>query len=186
MAIATKRLLAESLKKLLETRTLDKITVKEIVQDCGVNRQTFYYNFQDIYDLVEWIFQEEEKRIVGDKRTYDTWKDGLNAVLAYLQDDRNRSLVLNACQSLSRPALNRSLKARVRPIMEEIVDSQMDGLRVSDEDRNFVIDAFVIMMDGVIFDWLDSGMQRAREEQVERMVKLVDGSVKHALIKMAE
>ncbi len=186
MAIATKRLLAESLKKLLETRTLDRITVKEIVQDCGVNRQTFYYNFQDIYALMEWIFEEEEKRIIGDNRTYDTWKDGLAAVFQYLQEDSNRNLALNACHSLSRPTLNRYLKARIHPIMEGIVDSQMGDLRVSADDRAFVIDAFVMMMVGIIFDWLDTGMRRDQGDQIERMVKLVDGSVRHALEKMAE
>ena len=56
MAIATKKLLADGLKELLEKKTLDKITVKELVATCGVNRQTFYYNFQDIYELLEWIF----------------------------------------------------------------------------------------------------------------------------------
>ena len=63
MAIATKKLLADGLKELLEKKTLDKITVKELVATCGVNRQTFYYNFQDIYELLEWIFVEEGKRV---------------------------------------------------------------------------------------------------------------------------
>ena len=52
MAIATKKLLADGLKELLEKKTLDKITVKELVATCGVNRQTFYYNVQDIYELL--------------------------------------------------------------------------------------------------------------------------------------
>ena len=63
MGIATKKLLADGLKELLGKKTLDKITVKELVTACGVNRQTFYYNFQDIYELLEWIFVEEGKRI---------------------------------------------------------------------------------------------------------------------------
>ena len=50
MSLTTKRALAESLKKLLSKKNLDKITVKDIVTDCGVNRQTFYYHFHDIYN----------------------------------------------------------------------------------------------------------------------------------------
>lgn len=60
MAIATKKLLADGLKELLEKKTLDKITVKELVATCGVNRQTFYYNFQDIYELLEWFLWKKE------------------------------------------------------------------------------------------------------------------------------
>ena len=47
--------LAEALCQLLETKTLEKITVKDIVARCGVNRQTFYYHFHDVYDLMRWI-----------------------------------------------------------------------------------------------------------------------------------
>ena len=49
----TKEMLAESLMKLLARRTLDKITIQDIVDDCGYNRQTFYYHFHDIYDLID-------------------------------------------------------------------------------------------------------------------------------------
>lgn len=56
MSQVTKRALAASLIKLLSQKPLDKVTVKDIIEDCGVNRQTFYYHFKDIYDLVDWIF----------------------------------------------------------------------------------------------------------------------------------
>lgn len=62
MSQTTKRALAASLKKLLSDKPLDKITVTDIAEDCGVNRQTFYYHFQDIYDLVEWIYTSEAHR----------------------------------------------------------------------------------------------------------------------------
>ena len=57
MSQITKKAMASSLKKLLETKTLSKITVSDITDDCEINRHTFYYHFQDIYDLVEWIYR---------------------------------------------------------------------------------------------------------------------------------
>ena len=186
MAIATKRLLADALKKLLETRTLDKITVKELVQSCGVNRQTFYYNFQDIYDLMDWIFQEDEKRILGEKIASGSWKELLTDVFEYMQDDRNRNLVQNACNSMSRRTLNSYLKRWIRPAIAKYVDSQAEDLVISDENRNFVIDAFVVMMVGIIFEWLDGDMQKDRRHQIGQIVRLVDGSVRNALEKMAD
>lgn len=59
MSQTTKRALAQSLKKLLQTKPLSKITINDIAEDCGVSRMTFYYHFADIYDLVEWTCQEE-------------------------------------------------------------------------------------------------------------------------------
>ena len=67
----TKKALAESLKKILATKSLDSITVIEIAEDCGVNRQTFYYHFQDIYALLEWIFASETKQAI-DKALMET------------------------------------------------------------------------------------------------------------------
>ena len=55
----TKYELADAMKRCMKTAPVEKITVKEIVEACGVTRQTFYRNFQDKYDLVEWIFSED-------------------------------------------------------------------------------------------------------------------------------
>ena len=55
MSDITKRAIGASLKNLLREKKLNKITVQDIADDCGINRQTFYYHFQDINDLVEWI-----------------------------------------------------------------------------------------------------------------------------------
>ena len=74
MSKITKKALAASLKKLLAERPLDKITVIDIVNDCEVNRQTFYYHFQDIYDLLEWVYLNEATKALDGKNTYDTWQ----------------------------------------------------------------------------------------------------------------
>lgn len=68
MSQITKRALAASLKKLLAEKALDRITVTDLTEDCGVNRQTFYYHFRDIYDLVEWIYTSEASRCAGRKK----------------------------------------------------------------------------------------------------------------------
>lgn len=65
---ATKALLADSLIAMLEKKTLEKITVKDLVEDCGLTRQTFYNHFYNIYALVEWIYlRETEKALAGNK-----------------------------------------------------------------------------------------------------------------------
>ena len=62
VAQTTKRALEASLKKLLLRKPLNKITINDITEDCGVNRMTFYYHFKDIYDLVDWILVEDAQR----------------------------------------------------------------------------------------------------------------------------
>ena len=74
MATSTKKALAAALKKMMEVKPIDKITVKDLVEICGVNRQTFYYHFDDVYDLLEWVFEEDANANLPKEVVYDRWK----------------------------------------------------------------------------------------------------------------
>ena len=63
----TKTALEASLKKLLLKKPLDKITIRDLTEDCGISRMTFYYHFKDIYDLVEWICYEDAAQALQGK-----------------------------------------------------------------------------------------------------------------------
>lgn len=84
----TKEMLAESLMKLLARRTLDKITIQDIVDDCGYNRQTFYYHFHDIYDLIDWIFAAQTQELIEKCRACGSLDVGVEAVIAYMRENR--------------------------------------------------------------------------------------------------
>ena len=49
MAVNAKSMIADAFIKLSGEKNIDKITVKDIVDECGISRQSFYYHFQDIY-----------------------------------------------------------------------------------------------------------------------------------------
>ena len=71
MSQVTKRALVASLKNQLLKKPLDKVTISDITDDCGISRMTFYYHFKDIYDLVEWscIWRAKRTTILGSKAT---------------------------------------------------------------------------------------------------------------------
>ena len=73
----TKEIIAKTFTELLDEKPMSKITVKDIVERCGVNRNTFYYHFKDIYDLVEWSCLEDATQALQGKKTYETWQEGL-------------------------------------------------------------------------------------------------------------
>lgn len=72
MPNTTKNALEASLKKLMLKKPLDKITIQDLTQDCGISRMAFYYHFKDIYDLVEWACLEDAARALQGKKTWDT------------------------------------------------------------------------------------------------------------------
>ena len=91
MSQTTKRALEASLKKLLLQKPLNKITINDITEDCGVNRMTFYYHFKDIYDLVDWILVEDASKILEGRQSFETWNEAFLDILQRLQE--NKTLV---------------------------------------------------------------------------------------------
>ena len=57
MAENVKEKIAETFLAMTARKSFDKITIKDLVQECGISRQAFYYHFQDILDVIEWIMQ---------------------------------------------------------------------------------------------------------------------------------
>ena len=96
----TKRALAASLKKLLAQKPLSKITIADITEDCGMNRMTFYYHFQDIYDLIDWICQEEGERAFQGRKGYNTWQEGFIALCHAVIE--NQAFILGVYRSVQR------------------------------------------------------------------------------------
>lgn len=182
MSSTTKRALAASLKKLLNRATLENITIKDIVEDCGVNRQTFYYHFHDIYDLMEWIFLDEAESMLEDKGVYENWHEGIQRVFAYLQD--NKALVLNAYHSMNRDYLENYLKRMIRPMFERIVAQQAQGMRVSKADQDFVADLYVFGFAGIILDWVGHSMRESHPDFIEKIFTCLDGSMKSMLARL--
>ena len=96
ISLNTKQELSAALKWTMEKKPLSKITVSELVRTCDINRNTFYYHFNDIYDLLKWTFEQEaievvkkinllvdtEEAIRHGKRTFFT----LNYPLVHLPD----------------------------------------------------------------------------------------------------
>ena len=157
MAIATKKLLADGLKELLEKKTLDKITVKELVATCGVNRQTFYYNFQDIYELLEWIFVEEGKRVRKETAEKKNWQDRLHAVIDELNKEDNRRLILNA--------------------VEEILTEYIQDVDISEENREFMIRMYDLFWVDLVMRWIQTGMEISEMTgDIEKIMYVMTGS----------
>ena len=77
MSNVTKQALEASLKQLMQKKPLDKITIRDIMDTCGISRMAFYYHFKDLYDLVEWVCLEDVTKALAGKKTYDTWQEGL-------------------------------------------------------------------------------------------------------------
>jgi probable dihydroxyacetone kinase regulator len=181
MSQTTKKAIAESLKKLLIKKPLSKITINDIVDDCGITRQTFYYHFTDIYDLIEWIFTSEATIALNGEKTYDTWQEGFLHIFQYVLD--NKAFVTNTYHSINREQLERYLYNETYNLLIGVVEEKAAGLSVKEEDKTFIADFYKYGFTGLMLGWIRTGMKDEPSLIIERLGILIHGDIEKTLEK---
>ena len=179
MSEITKRALSASLKKLLGSKPLSKITVSDITADCGVNRQTFYYHFQDIADLIEWTCLEDCDKVLQDNKHYDSWQQGFLDVFKLMKADER--FVMNIYHSVSRDQLEIYLYKLTYPLLKNVVDELSASLTIREENKAFIANFYKYAFVGVVLDWIGKGMLEEPQVIIDRIALLIQGTVMQAL-----
>ena len=113
----TKQLLAQSLQELMVTTPLEKISVNDIVDHAGVGRNTFYYHFEDKYDLVNWYFQSGITQFLVERSAYSSWGTLLTALETYFLE--NKVFYCNALAYNGQNSLQQYMFDYLRSIFEQ-------------------------------------------------------------------
>lgn len=175
----TKRALEESLKRLLLTKPLNKITIADITSDCGISRMTFYYHFQDIYDLVEWACEEDAARAIAGNKTADTWQTGLLDTFLALRE--NKPFIASIYHDMSREQVERFLVPVVSDLVKSVVDEHAARRHVREQDRDFIARFFAHALIGTVLDWIARDMRDDPQRLVQRVATIADGAIETAL-----
>lgn len=179
MSQTTKRALEASLKTLLLQKPLNKITINDIAEDCGISRMTFYYHFRDIYDLVEWACVEDAKRALEGKKTCDTWQEGYLNIFHAVQE--NKPFILNVYRCVSRERIEQYLYPLVHNLLLGVVEETATGARVADEEKQFIANFYEYAFVGVMLEWIKNGMKEDPSLIVARISRLIQGPIQRAI-----
>ena len=179
MSQVTKRALEASLKNLLLKKPLDKITINDIAEDCGINRMTFYYHFKDIYDLIEWACIEDARKALEGKKTYDTWQQGFLQIFEAVLD--NKPFIMNVYRSVSREQIEIYLYKLTYNLLIGVVEEKAVGMSVRDEDKKFIADFYKFGFVGLMLDWIRGDMKEDPEKIVDRLGTVLHGNITGAL-----
>ncbi|MEK9196735.1 TetR/AcrR family transcriptional regulator [Ureibacillus sp. 179-F W5.1 NHS] len=174
----TKRILANSLKEMMKSKAIEKISIREITDNANVNRQTFYYHFEDIYDLLKWTFQQEAVQLLAVHNSAKIWQEGLLQLFHYLDD--NRTICLNALQSLGRGDLKRFFYADIHNILERVVKEHCNNLQASEQYLSFIIHFYTISLGGLVESWLAGEMEQTPEEIIEMIDTFIQDQLRGA------
>jgi probable dihydroxyacetone kinase regulator len=176
----TKRALADSLKRLMADRPFSKIHVDDIARGCGMTRQTFYYHFQDKFDLMNWIYYTETVRYMAAYETLEHWTDGLRDLCYYMQE--NRTFYRNALNTTGQNSFPEYLYQYIRTVSVAAIEATLEtGYIYEKEKWDFIVSFFATAQVAFIVRWANEGMKEDPGEFITKIRGIFDGSVLNEL-----
>ncbi len=164
----TRRAIKESFLKLLNQRPLNQITVKDIVEDCGINRNSFYYHFSDLPALVEEIMAEQVSAMVENHPTVDSVQEGSDAIVEFVM--HNKRAIYHIYNSVSRDVFERHLMEVCRYVVTTYLDGMLE--EVEEADRDAILRFHRCACFGSVIDWLNGGMKDDVSDYFRRIRQL--------------
>ena len=159
--LITKRAIVDALKELTQTKTFDKISVKDISLQCGINRQTFYYHFEDKFILLKWIYEHDLFENYMKDVSFDNWTIRLEELLTAMTKEKAfyvntinhtenyiQEFLLVQTQDIFKQAIN---------VIDESANAG-ESKTVSAEQRDFIARFFAYGSCGILIEWVSRGM----------------------------
>lgn len=166
MAKFTRQAIMLCLLKLLEEKSIDKITVKDICERCEINRNTFYYYFSDIYEVLEAMIQyetEQSLKETGENLSfYEECIQTFHLVLNYkkaiwhLYESKNRELISDYFYTITETFVMRHVR------------KEAEGMKVPEEEIQFIVDFYSNSLIGMTLRWMKEGMPEKRDDMIRR------------------
>lgn len=166
---------------ILEEKPYNKITVKDIVEYCKVNRNTFYYHFHDIPELLDRVLKQEADQIIQNCGHFVEPVDCLEVIVRALLKRKNA--FLHIYQSVNREIFLRELDRLALYCVNEYANTVTAHLLVVSQDKDLLIKFYKCAFVGIILDWLDQNMSYDLVASCQRISDLFKGSAKKAYLK---
>ncbi|MGN1166385.1 MAG: TetR-like C-terminal domain-containing protein [Lachnospiraceae bacterium] len=176
MAKFTRQAIMYSMLKLLQKKSIDKITVKDICELCEINRNTFYYYYSDIFQVLEELLKmETEESLIEDQKYESFYEDFLkryHLILEYkkavynLYNSKNRELILKYFQDIT------------EDFVEKYVSREVKGKNLLPEDIKFIIAFYSSSMIGNTLQWMQKGMQEKQEQLIYKLSVSYQATIK--------
>ncbi|MDD3340132.1 MAG: TetR-like C-terminal domain-containing protein [Lachnospiraceae bacterium] len=180
----TKQAICASFTKLLNDRPLGQITVKDIVDDCGINRKTFYYYYQDIYALIDDLFKADLERIKETLPTDVEWPAAHKALANELL--KNKTAVLHIYRSIDETKLEQAAYEIGMQTIPKSIRARLGDLDVEDSDLNLIASLSASALAGFLVRWVRGGMKDDPNVMIDRATAVMQGTTELALANAAK
>ena len=166
MAKFTRQAIMLCLLRLLEEKSIDKITVRDICERCEINRNTFYYYFSDIYEVLDALIEYETEQSLKEEDTgasfYEELLQRYHLVLDYkkaishLYESKDRELVSNYFYTVT------------ENFIRKYVRKEAEGMNVPEEEIKFIIDFYSNSLIGMMLRWIREKMPEKKDHLIRQ------------------
>lgn len=182
MPKSTKNQILNALALLLQTKRLDDITVTELVEQCGLSRQAFYYHFSDLYGVVDYGIQQLLDEL-GAVRPED-WHTAIERTLTLLRE--NRVLALNVYRAYERSYVERHVRRWAMPLVEARTRLAAQRYAVTEDQVGFMSEMLTQGLASIVLSWVDRGMPSSVIQRLDDFDILVGGALDYAMERLAQ
>lgn len=173
----------------LKTTPLNRVSVSRLSSMTGISRQGFCYHFSDVYDLAVWNFKTQVTQRVKSYATYSSWTTCIIQMMDWIQEhDVECYRVIEAMPTGEfEQFLFTELRELMVAVMEDLeLSIRPEDRRVTQSDRDFIIDHFTLAVQSHIMHWLSDRMPERPSFLVPRIEQVIRGGVARALLSFSE
>ena len=186
LSLKTKQTLAKALKQIMEKKSLSKITINELTSVCHLNRNTFYYYFQDIYDLLKWFLEQEAIEVIKKFDLIQDTEEAFRFIMRYIED--NKSIINCAYDSMGYEQLRFFLYKDLFDVMHKTINEGEKTMNISvdEEFKNFMTEFYTAAIASTIIDWIKNRSTKDRETAIQNMLMICQVSIPQVLLAKAQ
>lgn len=151
MPIDMKNIISETFIDMVRQKGLDKITVKALIEACNISRQTFYYHFQDIMDVVEWSVGKSAQNMLSRSLEAESPEKALEVFITSAAE--NQTLISKLLNSHRREEIEKTFLSATRTYLQEMLKSKVPESTLSYSDLNVMLDFWACGITGLLFKY---------------------------------
>ena len=150
MPTDTKQMIAQRLFELLEYKKFEDITVKYLVEACHISRQTFYYHFQDIMDVLEWGARQAVERALEGTMEAQDLQEAVRVFARHIA--RRKEINRRLLQSQRRAELEGILVDALKTYLRELFRRKWPNPRLAVADIGVYLDFYAYGLAGLLLN----------------------------------
>lgn len=168
----TKLALGNSLKQLVLEKPFEKISVSDITNKCGLNRQTFYYHFQDKYECLEWVYRHDCLEPLIQSSNLNNWNRCIERMMTIMLE--NKEFYIRTINADPKTFINTFFEVS-KTLFQRLIHHIDNEDYVDDEEEVFISEFLTQGIVGTITSWVAKGMRIPPHELAERLRQMAIG-----------